>query len=121
MRARRREARRPTSRSSPPRGSSTTSSTRRRHGIDIRPAELPPELAAERAHVSKRIYRILELNGYARLDFRLDAPGELYFLEANPNPEIAEKEEFASSARHAGVAYPELLERILRFGLRQKA
>ncbi|MHB1313349.1 MAG: D-alanine--D-alanine ligase family protein [Gemmatimonadaceae bacterium] len=92
-----------------------------RHGIDIRPADLPPELAAEAAHVSKRIYRILELTGYARLDFRLDPQGHLYFLEANPNPEIAQKEEFASSARHAGVEYPELLERILRLGLRQRA
>lgn len=89
-----------------------------RHGIDIRPAELTPELAAQAAHVSKRIYRILELSGYARLDFRLDGQGHLYFLEANPNPEIAEREEFASSARHAGVPYPELLERILRLGLR---
>jgi D-alanine-D-alanine ligase len=92
-----------------------------RHGIDIRPAALGPELEAKAAHVSKRIYRILELSGYARLDFRLDAHGELYFLEANPNPEIAEKEEFASAARHAGVEYPELLERILRLGLRQQA
>lgn len=92
-----------------------------RHGIDIRPADLPPELVAEAAHVSKRIYRILELSGYARLDFRLDAHGDLYFLEANPNPEIAEREEFASSARHAGVPYPDLLERILRLGLRQQA
>lgn len=92
-----------------------------RHGIDIRPAELSPALAADAAHISKRIYRILELTGYARLDFRLDARGDLYFLEANPNPEIAEREEFASSARHAGVAYPDLLERILRLGLRQNA
>lgn len=92
-----------------------------RHGIDIRPADLPPDLVAEAAHVSKRIYRILELSGYARLDFRLDAHGDLYFLEANPNPEIAEREEFASSARHAGVGYPDLLERLLRLGLRQKA
>jgi len=92
-----------------------------RHGIDIRPAELPPDLAADAAHVSKRIYRILELSGYARLDFRLDAHGDLYFLEANPNPEIAEREEFASSARHAGLPYADLLERILRLGLRQQA
>jgi len=91
-----------------------------RHGIDIRPAELPAALAVEASHVGKRIYRILELSGYARLDFRLDAQGGLYFLEANANPEIAEREEFASSARHAGVSYPDLLERILRLGLRQQ-
>ena len=90
-----------------------------RHGIDIRAAELSSEQAALIRHVSKRIYRILELSGYARIDFRLDGDGQFYFLEANPNPEIAAREEFASAARHAGVDYPELLQRILRLGMRQ--
>ncbi len=90
-----------------------------RLGINIRAAELTPEQAAHLAHVSKRIYRILELSGYARIDFRLGGDGQFYFLEANPNPEIAEREEFASAARHAGVEYPELLQRILNLGMRQ--
>jgi D-alanine-D-alanine ligase len=73
-------------------------------------------------HTSKRIYRALELDGYARIDFRLTADGRFYFLEANPNPEIAESEEFAQSASVAGMSYPRLLERIVRLGLsRHKA
>jgi D-alanine-D-alanine ligase len=91
-----------------------------RHGIDIRAADLTPEQAAKLEHVSKRIYKTLELSGYARIDFRLGADGQFYFLEANPNPEIAEKEEFASAARAAGVDYPELLQRIINLGLRQQ-
>ena len=90
-----------------------------RHGIDIRAAELTSEQVAHLAHVSKRIYKILELTGYARIDFRLGADGQFYFLEANPNPEIAEREEFASAAKAAGVPYPELLQRIINLGLRQ--
>jgi D-alanine-D-alanine ligase len=90
-----------------------------RHGIDIRAAELTPEQAAHLAHVSKRIYKILELSGYARIDFRLGTDEQFYFLEANPNPEIAEREEFASAGRAAGVPYPELLQRIINLGLRQ--
>ena len=90
-----------------------------RHGIDIRAAELTSEQVAHLAHVSKRIYKILELTGYARIDFRLGADGQFYFLEANPNPEIAEREEFASAAKAAGVSYPELLQRIINLGLRQ--
>jgi D-alanine-D-alanine ligase len=87
-------------------------------GIVIRAAqELLPAVEERLLHDSKRIYRILELTGYARIDFRLDDENRLYFLEANPNPDIAEAEEFASAARHDGVAYPKLLERILRLGL----
>jgi D-alanine-D-alanine ligase len=69
-------------------------------------------------HDSKRIYRILELTGYARIDFRFDSEARPYFLEANPNPDIAEHEEFAAAANFDGVAYPKLLERIIRLGLR---
>ncbi|MDA1080576.1 MAG: ATP-grasp domain-containing protein [Gemmatimonadetes bacterium] len=91
-----------------------------RHGIVTGPAELPVELAAKITHASRRIYKILEITGYARLDFRLDANGQFYFLEANPNPEISEHEEFASAAHSAGVSYTELLERIVKLGLRQQ-
>jgi D-alanine-D-alanine ligase len=89
-----------------------------RHGIDIHAAELSGELAAKMTHAARRIYKILELSGYARLDFRLEADGKFYFLEANPNPDIAEKEEFASAAKAAGVSYEELLEKIVKLGLR---
>ncbi|HEY4658503.1 MAG TPA: hypothetical protein VIH11_03230 [Gemmatimonadaceae bacterium] len=91
-----------------------------RHGIEIRAAGLAEEQAAHLEHVGKRIYKILELSGYARIDFRLGADGQFYFLEANPNPEIAEREEFASAAKAAGVPYPELLQRIISLGLRQQ-
>lgn len=90
-----------------------------RHGIDIRAAELTPEQVAQLAHVGKRIYKILELSGYARIDFRLGEDGHFYFLEANPNPEIAEREEFASAAKAGGVTYPELMQRIINLGMRQ--
>ncbi|MFM8603046.1 MAG: hypothetical protein ACKOC2_03010, partial [Gemmatimonadota bacterium] len=71
----------------------------------------------EGIRASKRIYRLLELSGYARIDFRLDAEGRSYFLEANPNPDIAQGEEFAQSAAHDGVPYPALLDRLLQLGL----
>ena len=87
-------------------------------GIDARPAaDLSPELASMISRVSKRIYHILELDGYARLDFRLAENGTLYFLEANPNPEIASSEEFASAAKHVDIEYPELITRVVNLGL----
>ena len=77
---------------------------------------------AMREHItktSKRIARILDLDGYNRIDYRMDAEGKLYFLEANPNPDIARSEEFASAAEYAGIDYPDLLQRVLTLGLKR--
>jgi len=41
----------------------------------------------------------------------------MYFIEANPNPEIAMSQEFATAARHDGLDYPDLLHRILALGI----
>jgi D-alanine-D-alanine ligase len=93
-----------------------------RRGILHTPAtDLAPELCARVQRTAKRIYRTLELDGYARIDFRLSADGIPYFLEANPNPEIAESQEFAAAALHDGLAYPDLLQRILALGMRRAA
>jgi D-alanine-D-alanine ligase len=93
-----------------------------RRGILHGPAKnLDPELIARIQRIAKRIYRTLELDGYARIDFRLSADGTPYFLEANPNPEIAESQEFATAARHDGIAYPHLLRRILALGIERAA
>jgi D-alanine-D-alanine ligase len=84
-------------------------------------SNLPSGLVDKICHLAKRIYRILGLNGYARMDLRLSAGGELYVLEANPNPQIAYGEDFAESAEKAGLDYPDLLQRILNLGLRRGA
>lgn len=69
------------------------------------------------ARTAKRIYRAFELDAYARIDFRLTPSGELYFLEANSNPDLGRDEEFASAAAYAEITYPELIRRIIRLGL----
>jgi D-alanine-D-alanine ligase len=79
---------------------------------------LPGDTAALVQHISKRVYKVLELSGYARIDLRLDASGRVHVLEANPNPQIARAEDFAQSAALAGLPYPALMQRILTTGLR---
>ena len=90
----------------------------RQHGLKTGPARLSSSTEGNLATLSKHIYRTLGLSGYARLDFRLTEAGEAYLLEANPNPQIARDEDFARSARHIGISYPDLLEQLLRLGMR---
>ncbi|MEA2206080.1 MAG: D-alanine-D-alanine ligase [Blastocatellia bacterium] len=86
-------------------------------GVVTRAAELSPAIKKKIESLSKKIYRILFLSGYARLDYRLTDEGNLYLLEANPNPQIAFGEDFADSARHCGVDYEALLQKIVTLGL----
>ena len=67
---------------------------------------------------SGRAYRALDLNGYARVDLRMDEEGRVYVLEANPNPNMAYGEDFSESAEASGVSYERLLERIIALGRR---
>ncbi|MDO8423381.1 MAG: ATP-grasp domain-containing protein [Parvibaculum sp.] len=89
-------------------------------GVLQGPAEnLTPLLRSRINSVVKRICRTLDLDGYARIDFRLSNDGIPYFLEANPNPEIASGEEFAQSALHDGISYADLLDRILGLAIKR--
>lgn len=92
---------------------------RKRWGLQYQFAEgLDPAQIKAIAQTCKRIYRILTIDGYARIDLRVTPQNEIYFIEANPNPHLAADEDFAQSALKAGLAYPQLIERILRIGLK---
>jgi D-alanine-D-alanine ligase len=86
-------------------------------GLVTEAAKLPPEVKKKVERLSKRIYRLLGLSGYARLDYRMKENGEVYLLEANPNPQIAMNEDFADSAAHSGLAYKPLIQKIVTLGL----
>ena len=92
---------------------------RKRWGLQNQFAEgLDPALARDIVQTCKRIYRLLTIDGYARLDLRVTPANEIYFIEANPNPILAADEDFAQSALKAGLNYPQLIERIIRAGLK---
>jgi D-alanine-D-alanine ligase len=88
-------------------------------GVDTaRAKDLPPGTSEVIDKLTRRVYKVLQLSGYARIDLRLDNDGRVYVLEANPNPQISRGEDFAQSAAAAGYAYPQLLQRILTTGRR---
>jgi len=93
-----------------------------KRGITLGPAkDLAPEVIERMSRLAKRIYKTLELDGYARIDFRLGADNVPYFLDANPNPDISDGEELASAAALTGMNYGDLISRILGLGLRRGA
>jgi ribosomal protein S18 acetylase RimI-like enzyme len=75
----------------------------------ILPAPLPSALADEVRELCRRTWRAMGLQGYARIDFRLDENDRPYVLEANPNPDISRDAGFAAALTAAGIEYHEFV------------
>jgi D-alanine-D-alanine ligase len=89
----------------------------KKHGVTTVLAKLSQPVTDRIEHIAKRVYRALDLSGYARIDLRLNENDEAFVLEANPNPNLSYGEDFAESGEAAGLSYERLLERIVRLGL----
>jgi D-alanine-D-alanine ligase len=62
-------------------------------------------------------YRAVKLRDYGRIDMRLTAEGEVYVIEANPNPWLSSKHEFAMAAKKSGRSYTQLIGEIVQMAL----
>jgi D-alanine-D-alanine ligase len=71
--------------------------------------DLAPELVKRIESVALAAYRALGCRDYARVDMRLDSKGDVWVLEVNPNPDLAESCAFAASARASGRTYEQLI------------
>jgi D-alanine-D-alanine ligase len=89
-------------------------------GVRTEEASLGEAQAKRVQDLARKVYRLLGLSGYARIDFRMGADGKAYFIEANPNPQLAYGEDFAESAEKAGISYDSLLQRILNLALSRR-
>lgn len=95
---------------------------RKRWGIEYQfVRHLPEGLEEKIVRLCKRVYRTLDMNGYARVDLRLTPESELYVLEANPNPGIARDEDSTLSALKAGMSYEEFIQRLIGLGLARRS
>lgn len=94
---------------------------RKKWGIQFTHADLPTDLQERAARIGKRIYRLLNIRDYGRIDMRITQDHQIVFLEANPNPDLTMGDELAESAERAGVSYNQLIGRILGHARRRSS
>ena len=86
---------------------------------EIFPADLTGEQTIRAQMIGLRAHRALKLTGYSRLDFRMNAQGELYCLEANTLPGMTAASLFPKGAAAAGMEFSEVCERICRLAIEE--
>lgn len=62
-------------------------------------------------------FRALNLRDYARVDMRVDANGQAFVIDVNPNCDLAPDAGFAKAARAFGLDYTQLIHRLIGFAL----
>ncbi|MEO8348175.1 MAG: ATP-grasp domain-containing protein [Acidobacteriota bacterium] len=78
------------------------------------PAEdLDEETTKRLSETALSAYQALKLRDYGRIDMRLSKKGEVFVIEANPNPWLASTAEFAMAAKKAGRNYTQLIGEII--------
>jgi D-alanine-D-alanine ligase len=75
---------------------------------------LDEEIQELLASTALNTYRILKLRDYGRIDMRLTDKGEVYVIEANPNPWLSSNSEFFMAAKKSGRSYADMIEQIIQ-------
>jgi D-alanine-D-alanine ligase len=89
--------------------------------IDYRcPAPLTPDQTAEMENAALAVFRLLGCRDFTRVDFRMDAEENIYFIEMNPLPGLAPGySDYPMLAEFCGVPYDALVLSVLRTALKR--
>ncbi len=75
--------------------------------------DLDEETTEKLTKTALAAYRILKLRDYGRIDMRLTSKGEVYVIEANPNPWLSSTSEFYMAAKKSGRSYADTIGEIV--------
>jgi len=83
--------------------------------------DLDEETVSKLQETGLAAYQAVKLRDYGRIDMRLTPKGEVYVIEANPNPWLSSKQEFVMAAKASGRSYADLIGEIVELALARYA
>ena len=84
-------------------------------------SDLDEEMVSKLQETGLAAYQAVKLRDYGRVDMRLTPKGEVYVIEANPNPWLSSKQEFAMAAKASGKSYTDLIGEIVEMAMSRYA
>ncbi len=80
-----------------------------------------PALAEALRETTLKVWRMFDLGGWARVDYRIGVDGTPYVIDINVNPDISHDAGLAMAALRDGISYPQLIDGIVKAGQRRAA
>lgn len=81
------------------------------------PADLPDETSQRLQDIARRAFTSIGCSGMARVDFFVEASGDVRVLEVNTIPGFTPTSVYAKLFEAAGIAYADLVERLVDLGI----
>ncbi|MEO6772870.1 MAG: D-alanine--D-alanine ligase [Kofleriaceae bacterium] len=78
-----------------------------------------PALVTAIERIALAAYHAVQLRDYGRVDLRIDAAGQPWVIDVNPNPDISPDAGVTRAAAAAGMSYPQLVTEIARIALQR--
>jgi D-alanine-D-alanine ligase len=85
----------------------------------VRSFDVEPPLAMRVERLALDCWELFDLDGYARVDFRVDAEGTPWILEVNGNPCLSPDAGFAAALATARIPYPDAIRWLVDDALRR--
>ena len=82
---------------------------------------LDEEIESKLTEIAVKAYRAVKLRDYGRIDMRVTSKGEIYVIEANPNPWLSSAQEFAMAAKKSGLSYTQMIGEIVELAMARYA
>ncbi len=83
--------------------------------------DLDEEMVTKLSEIAVKAYRAVKLRDYGRIDMRVSSKGEIYVIEANPNPWLSSGQEFAMAAKKSGLSYTQMIGEIVELAMSRQA
>src|SRR6202023_1746298 len=74
--------------------------------------DLDEETVIKLTETAIKAYRAVRLRDYGRIDMRISSKGEVYVIEANPNPWLSSGQEIFMGAKKSGLSYTQMIGEI---------
>ncbi len=83
--------------------------------------DLDEETVTRLTEIAIKAYHAVKLRDYGRIDMRVSSKGEVYVIEANPNPWLSSGQEFAMAAKKSGLSYTQMISEIVDLAMARHA
>lgn len=90
--------------------------TKDNHTVDVVPlSDISDIFRQKLKELTRKVASVLDINGYARADFRITPDGKIYFLEMNAQVSFHPKGAFVLAAEEGGYSFEDVILHIVRY------
>jgi D-alanine-D-alanine ligase len=93
-----------------------TAKYKKGQSIHVIPPQLPVKVLKSARDIAAKTYKVLKCQGFSRMEMIVDKHGKAWILDVNTIPGLTNLSLFPDAAKHAGISFTQLCEKLIQLG-----